>query len=100
MTSSDTSTADMQRDDAFAAALVELFKQHPLHESMHEVHHAVRGSAIRKARNGGYRGVAVANLHSPWLTHEYWRKELRKELAPDWRIPPDEVVAIHLLIYG
>lgn len=90
----------MQRDAAFAAALVELFKQHPLHGSMHEMHHAVRGSAIRNAANGGYRGVAVANLHSPWLTHEYWRKELRECLAPDWRIPPDEVVAVHLLIYG
>jgi len=64
----------MQRDAAFAAALVELFKQHPLHESMHAMHHAVRGPAIRKARNGGYRGGAVAYPHIPWLTHEYWRK--------------------------
>lgn len=90
----------MQRDDAFAAALVELFKQHPLHESMHEVHHAVRGSALRKAANGGYRGVAGNDPSLPWRTNGYWRKELRCELAPDWRIPPDEVVAIHLLIYG
>lgn len=93
MTSSDTSTLDLERDNAFADALVALFKQHPLPEWMHEMHYAVRGSALRKARNGGYRNYAPGGMHR-------WRKQVAENAELDWNVPADQVVAIHTLIYG
>lgn len=80
-------------DDAFSAALIELFKQYPLWDGAHEMHHAARNSAARKARAGGYRDYTPGRMI-------YWRTELRDVFAPDWRVPPEEVVTIHALIYG
>jgi len=89
----DTSTLDMQRDNAFADALVALFKAHPIPEWMHEMHHAVRGSALRKARNGGYRDYAAGGMLR-------WRKQVAENAELDWNVPPEQVVAIHALIFG
>ena len=82
-----------QRDEAFAAALVELFKQYPIPDYMHEMHHAVRGSALRKAKNGGYCDYAPGGM-------QRWRKQVHENAEFDWNVPPDQVVAIHLLVYG
>lgn len=90
----------IQQDNAFADALIEIFKRHPIEEWKHESHHAVRGSALRKARAGGYRGGYTTLAFTESAGHSYWRKQLRDELAEDWGAPPDEVVAVHLLIYG
>jgi hypothetical protein len=80
------------RDEAFAAALRELFKANPLWEGAHEMYIVVRGSAVRKARRGGYM--------DPRGRQDYWRGVLRDDMAPDWRVPADELIAIHMLIYG
>lgn len=88
----DTSTTDMQRDTAFFEALKQLFIANPLPDYVHEMHHAVRGSALRKAKNGGYRDYASGQM-------KVWRTRLA-EMAPEWRVPTEQVIAIHLLIYG
>lgn len=80
------------KDIAFGEALKQLFAAHPLWEGAHEMYHAPRSSAIRKARNGGYYDAADEG--------QYWRHQLRYTFAPDWRVPPDELVALHMLIYG
>lgn len=80
------------RDGAFFEALKQLFIQNPIEEWMHEMHHAVRGSALRKARGGGYRDYAPGGMVR-------WRKQL-EENATDWHIPPEELLAVHTLIYG
>lgn len=80
------------RDVAFSEALSELFRRYPIEEWMHEMHHAVRQSAFRKARAGGYRDYAPSGMVR-------WRKQL-EENATDWHVPPEEVIAVHLLIYG
>lgn len=92
----------IQQDNAFADALIEIFKRHPIEEWKHESRHAVRGSALRKARAGGYRGDFLSVMRGATIAaqHSHWRKQLREELAEDWGAPPDEVVAVHLLIYG
>jgi hypothetical protein len=84
--------AGFQRDRAFAEALTELFRRHPLPEYVHEMHPAVRSSALRKAKSGGYRDYAPGGM-------QRWRNQLR-ENAEDWGIPPDELITIHTLIYG
>jgi hypothetical protein len=81
-----------KRDEAFYEALRQLFIANPIPEWMHEMHHAVRGSALRKARGGGYCDYAPGGMVR-------WRKQL-EENATDWGVPPDQVVAIHALIYG
>ena len=88
----DAMVAADKRDRAFHDALLELFKQYPLHESMHGMHYAVRASALRKARAGGYCDYAPGGMIR-------WRNQLR-ENAEDWNIPADELIAIHTLIYG
>ncbi len=88
----DTSTADVQRDTAFFEALKQLFIANPLPDYVHEMHHAVRGSALRKAKNGGYRDYAPGQM-------PVWRTRLA-EMAPEWRVPTEQVITIHLLIYG
>lgn len=93
MTTSDTSTLDMQRDHAFFEALKQLFIDNPLHESAHEMHHAVRFSALRKAKNGGYRDYAADGM-------QRWRRQVAENAAEDWNVPPEQVVAVHVLIYG
>lgn len=81
-----------ERDRAFAEALVELFKRYPIEEWMHESYRTVRQSAMRKARGGGYCDYAPGGMVR-------WRKQL-EENAIDWNVPPEEVIAVHLLIYG
>jgi hypothetical protein len=81
----------IQRDQAFCEALKQLFIAHPIHESMHEMHHAVRMSALRKAKAGGYCDYAPGGM-------QRWRKQL-EENCTDWNVPPEQVVAIHSLIY-
>lgn len=80
------------RDVAFFEALKQLFIDNPVWAGAHVVHHAVRGSALRKARNGGYCDYAPGGM-------QRWRTQLA-ENAEDWNVPPDQVVAIHTLIYG
>lgn len=84
--------AAIQRDAAFAETLKQLFIANPLWDGAHEMHHAVRGSALRKARSGGYCDYAPGGMIR-------WRNQLR-ENASDWNVPEDELVAIHALIYG
>lgn len=90
---SDTSTLDMQRDTAFYEALKQLFIANPLPDYAHDMHHAVRGSALRKAKNGGYRDYAPGRM-------QYWRKQVMENASLDWSVPPAQVIAIHALIYG
>jgi hypothetical protein len=89
----DTSTLDMQRDTAFFEAIKQLFIDNPIHESLHEMHHAVRGSALRKAKNGGYRDYAPGGM-------QRWRNQVAENAELDWNVPSEQVIAIHLLIYG
>ena len=89
----DTSTRDLERDTAFYEALKQLFIDNPIPEWMHEMHHAVRGSALRKAKNGGYRDWAGGGM-------QRWRKQVAENAAEGWHVPPEQVVAIHALIYG
>jgi hypothetical protein len=81
----------IQRDTAFFEALKQLFIAHPIPEWKHEMHHAVRGSALRKAKAGGYCDYAPGGMRR-------WRKQL-EENAIDWNVPPEQVVVIHSLIY-
>ena len=78
---------------AFADALVELFKRYPLPDHAHDLHRAVRGSALRKARTGGYMDYAPNGA-------AYWRQQVMENAREDWHVPMEEVVAIHALIYG
>lgn len=80
------------KDQAFAEALRQLFIANPIEEWMHEMHRAVRMSALRKAGSGGYCDYAPGGM-------QRWRTQL-EENAIDWNVPPDQAVAIHLLIYG
>lgn len=82
-----------RKHQAFADALVELFRRHPLPEYFHESHHAVRDSALRKARQGGYADFAPGGM-------AYWRRQLIENAREDWRVPREEVATIHALIYG
>lgn len=84
---------EKERDEAFHEALKQLFIANPIPEWMHEMHRAVRGSALRKAKNGGYRDYAPGGMVR-------WRTQLRENATEDWNVPADQVVAIHLLIYG
>lgn len=88
----DVMCAATKRDEAFAEALKQLFIANPLWDGAHEMNHAVRGSALRKARSGGYCDYAPGGMIR-------WRNQLR-ENASDWNVPEDELVAIHALIYG
>lgn len=88
----DSMVFGFQRDQAFHEALKQLFIAYPLEQWMHEMHHAVRGSALRKAKNGGYCDYAPGGM-------QRWRTQLR-ENAGDWNVPADELLAIHALIYG
>lgn len=81
-----------ERDEAFYEALKQLFIDNPIPEWRHEMHHAVRASALRRARSGGYCDYAPGGMVR-------WRKQLG-ENATDWNVPPEQVVAIHALIYG
>ena len=83
---------ERDRDVAFAEALKHLFISNPPWDGAHEMHFVVRGSAVRKARGGGYRDYAPGGM-------QRWRTQLH-ENAIDWNVPPDQVVAIHTLIYG
>jgi hypothetical protein len=83
------------RDEAFAAALVELYKKYPVWEGAHESANSVRASVYRKASIGGYRhseGVDYSKNYS-------WLKLLEQLAVEDLRIPPDELLAIYSLIY-
>jgi len=82
-----------KRDQAFADALVELFRRNPLPDYAHDMHHAVRGSALRKARAGGYADYAKGGM-------AYWRRQVAENAREDWNVPTDEVITIHALIYG
>lgn len=78
---------------AFADALVELFRRNPVPDYAHDMHHAVRGSALRKARQGGYADFAPGGM-------AYWRRQLIENAREDWNVPREEVATIHVLIYG
>lgn len=84
------------KDEAFGDALVELFRRHPAPELIPQSHRAVRGSVLRKARAGGYR-PRVRTWSETAMTGY---RELLVELAPDWCVPTDELLTIHMLIYG
>jgi hypothetical protein len=81
------------RDVAFYEALKQLFIDNPLPDHAHEMHHVVRGSALRKAKAGGYRDYAPGGM-------QRWRKQVEENALHDWNVPPEHVVAVHLLIYG
>jgi hypothetical protein len=89
----DQYTERRARDAAFADALAELFKRYPIPEHSHDMHHAVRGSALRKARAGGYADYAPGGM-------DYWRRQVMENAREDWNVPMEEVVTIHALIYG
>lgn len=88
------------RDEAFAAALNELYKKYPVWEGAHESAHSIRSSVHRKALMGGYRDKPVA--YSKGIPHwpdTYWQNILAELAAEDLRIPPDELLTIYSLIY-
>lgn len=84
---------ERDRHRAFSNALAELFRRYPLPDYYHEMHPAVRDSALRKARDGGYADYAPGGM-------AYWRRQLVENDREDWNVPNEEVAAIHALIYG
>lgn len=82
----DEMLAERQRDNAFADALRELFYRYSRPAEVSHMTAIARGAALRKARSGGYRTYSSGGM-------------LLRELASNWRVPPDQVIAIHMLIY-
>lgn len=95
-------TVDMlDRDKAFHAALIELFRAHPVEEWRHEMYHAMRESVLRKAQGGGYRRSDPRAAWKPvnGSTMKYWR-DLLGEREEELLVPAGSIVTIHLLVYG
>ena len=76
---------------AFAAALEELFSRYPVPKYEHEIWYAVRETALRRARDGLFYSTSAP---------VFYRQRAEDLARTDWGVPPEEVVAIHTLIYG
>jgi hypothetical protein len=85
----------LQKDEAFHAALVQIMKNNPLPGHAHDMHHANRGSVLRRAKGGQYRHPQE---NAPG--NRMWREVIRENLEVERCIPVDEVIAVHMLIYG
>ena len=71
-----------QQDQAFGEALKALFEQYSVPNKFAEIRSA-RHAAFVSAANGAYRSAFYP-----------------REASKAWKVPPDQLIAIHALIYG
>lgn len=72
-----------QQDEAFAEALKALFDQYRVPALHSKEVGSARATAARSAANGAYRSAFYP-----------------REASKAWKVPPDQLRAIHALVYG